>query len=111
MSEAPAPTWAIVELMGHRQRAGLCQQVEQFGAVMLRIDLPTDDGTEVTEFYGGSSIYAFRPCTEAVARAFAKECVDPRPVSPVNFRPVNPQLPFGRGRADEFEDDEDEGPY
>jgi hypothetical protein len=32
--------WAIVELMGHRQRAGYVKEAEMFGAKMLRLDIP-----------------------------------------------------------------------
>lgn len=106
MSEA-APYWAIVELMGHRQRAGLCQEVEQFGAKMLRIDIPAGE-TFVTEFYGGSSIYALRPSSEDVARAMALRLGDPRPVSPVAYRLPAPALSDdARDYADveEFDDE------
>lgn len=84
MSEAES-YWAIVELMGHRQRAGLCKEVEMFGAKMLRIDIPAGEDF-VTEFYGGSSIYALRPAAEDVARRFAVQVGDPRPVAPVSYR-------------------------
>lgn len=59
--------WAIVEVMGHRTIIGEASEVEQFGTVMLRIDVPTDDG-QVTQFYGGSSIFSLTPVTEATAR-------------------------------------------
>jgi hypothetical protein len=32
--------WAIVELMGHRTRAGHVSEVELFGAKMMRIEVP-----------------------------------------------------------------------
>lgn len=98
--------WAIVELMGHRQRAGLCREVEQFGAKMLRIDIPTEgDPQFVTEFYGGSSIYALRPAEEDVARSVAARLGDPRPVAPVSYRlPAPPVADPG----DEYLGDEDE---
>lgn len=81
--------WAIVELMGHRQRAGEVREVEQFGSRLLRIDTPTA-GEPVTEFYGGGAIYALRPCTEEVARAVAQRLDDPRPVSPLAYRLAGP---------------------
>lgn len=104
MTDISKPFWAIVELMGHRQRAGLVQEVEQFGANMLRIDIPAGEDT-VTEFYGGSSIYAMRPATEEVARSVAERLGDPRPISPVAYRLPAPA-------ADHLDDEElDEKPF
>lgn len=71
MTDLTVGYWAIVELMGHRRRAGQVKEVEQFGAKMLRIDIPAGEGF-VTEFYGGSSIYALRPASEDVARRVAE---------------------------------------
>src|SRR5262245_33624285 len=62
--------WAVLELMGHRQRAGYVKDVEMFGGKLLRIDVPVGEG--ITEFYGCSSIYALRPCTEQIARDHVK---------------------------------------
>lgn len=64
--------WAILELMGHRKLAGLVSEESRFGTVMCRIDIPGPEGKSVTQFYGGSSIYAVTPCTEDLARAVAK---------------------------------------
>lgn len=67
--------WAVVELMGRRRVAGLCTEVEQFGARMLRVDIPGvgPDGapTMVTQLYGGSAIYCLTPTTEQIARSVA----------------------------------------
>ena len=83
--------WAIVELMGYRKRAGLVCEVERFGVKLLRIDIPIEPDlltseTFVSEFYVGSAIYAFRPCSEEVARAAADAIGDPRPVRPSSYR-------------------------
>lgn len=79
--------WAVLELMGHRQRAGLVKDVEMFGTKMLRIDIPVNAETTITEFYGGSAVYALRPCSEDVVREHNKRATDPRPVKPIEFRP------------------------
>lgn len=100
MSELAEGYWAIVELMGHRQRAGQVKEVEQFGAKMLRIDIPAGEAF-VTEFYGGASIYALRPSSEEVARRVAAQLGDPRPVAPVGFRLPAPAL-----EEDEADDDD-----
>jgi len=90
--------WAILELMGHRRLGGRVSQVEQYGVPMLRIDVPKSgeckcspysvsamdppapeidcprhgkDCVELTQFYGGSSIYCLTPTTEEMARAVA----------------------------------------
>lgn len=93
--------WAIVEIMGHNRTAGRCQEVTRFGAVMLRVDRPHDDGTFTTEFYGGSSIYAYRPCAEALARHAAGQLYENRPIAPLDYRlpppeavEEDPGLPF-----------------
>jgi hypothetical protein len=78
-------SWAILELLGHRQRVGLVREVEMFGGRMLRIDIPTDGG-DITEFYGSSSLYAMRPVSEEVARDIMKRSGDPRPVRPAEYR-------------------------
>ena len=77
--------WALVELMGHRQRIGFVREIEMFGGKLLRIDIPAEGG-EVTEFYGCTSIYALRPCSEAIARDSAKRYGDPRPVRAVDYQ-------------------------
>jgi hypothetical protein len=71
------PKYGVVEIFGHRQHAGRVLEVEQFGAKMLRIDVPKTDAAGVaafengyeTHFYGGSSIFSFSPATiETVLR-------------------------------------------
>ncbi len=72
--------WAIVELMGHRRMGGLVSEAVQYGATMLRLDVPGEDGAvEATQFYGGGAIYCVTPCAEDVARALAKNA-KPTPV-------------------------------
>lgn len=96
--------WALLELMGHRQRVGRVSEVEMFGGKLLRIDIPVDGG-EFTEFYGCSSVYALRPIAEDVARDMAKRCSDPRPVRPVEYRLEDRR---GRDGDDDFDDEASE---
>lgn len=63
--------WCILEVMGHRKLGGYVTEQPLFGTAMLRIDIPSSSENYVTEYYGGSSIYALHPVTEEVARAFA----------------------------------------
>jgi hypothetical protein len=89
--------WAMVELMGHRERAGRVCEVEIAGARMLQIDIPTDNPEVfVTEFYGGTAIYCLTPCAEQLARGRAKQLGDPRPIHPLDYMERRPkQLGFG----------------
>ena len=94
MTTASFERWAFREMMGHRVRIGLVQEVEMFGVKMVRIDIPAGDST-ITEFYHPQAIYALRPVSEEIARAEAARYGDPRPVQPVEYR----QLPsLGNGR-------------
>lgn len=60
--------WAIVEIMGHRKHAGRIREVEQFGAKMVRVDIPIKgdpaNGWE-TRLYGGGSIFSVSYSDEA----------------------------------------------
>lgn len=88
MTEIAFEGWAIVELMGHRQRGGYAKDVEMFGGKLLRIDIPVAPEKTVTEFYGCSAIYALRPCTEEIVRDHVKRAYDGdlRPVRPLEYR-------------------------
>lgn len=100
---ANPPEWAVVEIMGHRQHAGLCQEVQRFGAVMLRIDVPGENSTfKATHFYGGSAIFSYRACTEAIARRY-NGLIEPRPA--VTYDPVSPGAPVND--VDDLLDGED----
>ena len=98
MSETPYKGWAILSLMGHRQRVGIVSEAEMYGGKLLRIDIPVmpADGQEapkepyVTEYYGTSAIYSLEPIAEEVARARYIER-DPRPVNPLGFRDPTPE--------------------
>lgn len=57
----PEPEYAIVEIFGHRKHAGKIQEVERFGAKMLRVDVPEKGDFAsgfVSHFYGGGSIFS-----------------------------------------------------
>jgi len=69
-------SWAIVEVMGHRQFAGFVTEQAIGGASFVRVDVPAVDcdGEPLpafTKLLGAGSIYAISPCTEETARAFA----------------------------------------
>lgn len=69
--QAPGPfeTWAVVELLGHRQMAGLVRETTLAGVAMLQVDAITHDGQLATQYYPPSSLYCLTPVTEETARA------------------------------------------
>lgn len=70
--EAPAPSWMIVELMGHQRMAGEVTEVTVAGKGFLRIDVPASEREPAfTRFVSPDSVYALNPCTEDVARRAA----------------------------------------
>ena len=72
-------TWGILELMGHVKIAGFITEEELFGGKIGRIDIPCQDGSSFTQFFGGHAVYRLTPVSEQVARAFAIRN-QPRPV-------------------------------
>lgn len=93
--------WAIIEIMGHRVRAG---RVVMDDTPLLRIDIPTEDGEEITEFYGRSAIFSMRPCEEQIARDWAARNGMRRPVRPVTYREPDEKPALGAPDSDRFED-------
>jgi len=67
--ENKSEMWAIVELMGHAQTAGIIRSSDLGG--LLRVDVPVGNEGFRTEFYGASAIYAIRVVSEEIARAHA----------------------------------------
>ena len=117
------PTWARVELMGHLTLAGRLTEEERFGSKLGRVDIPQEDGTFCTQYFGGASVYRITVISEAVARHLAKTQVAP-PVSPWDFpkqlaAPATPWpdrvMPCGHTPENcdcdmiDDEDDEDQG--
>lgn len=76
--------------MGHVKTAGLISEQELFGTKLGRIDIPTEDGRMITQYFGGGSVYRLTPVSEAVARAFAARNV-PRPVSIYDLKLAAPE--------------------
>ena len=86
----PEERWAVVELMGYASAAGRVTSVTEYGATLMRLDIPLSDGSFATQDIGGSAIYRIRYVTEEVARAAAARMADPRPLSPASFKPALP---------------------
>lgn len=68
MDENKIEMWAVVELMGHGQTAGLIRTSDLGG--LLRVDVPAEDGFR-TEYYGEAAIYSIKIVSEEIARAYA----------------------------------------
>lgn len=68
MEENKNEMWAVVELMGHGQTAGIIKTSDLGG--LLRVDVPMGEGFR-TEYYGSQAIYAIRVVSEEIARAYA----------------------------------------
>lgn len=74
------PTWAIVELFGHKVIAGQVSSVAVAGTEMLRVDVPgTDESEPFTKFYGGSAIYGITP-TDEITATLAVAKFESRPI-------------------------------
>lgn len=87
MADTAFEGWAVLELMGHRQRFGFVREVELAGGKMIRIDIPVNATDHITEYYGCPALYAIRPATEEIVRAEMKRYGDdPRPVRPLEYR-------------------------
>ncbi|NUP12937.1 MAG: hypothetical protein HOW73_43410 [Polyangiaceae bacterium] len=65
------PFWALVELMGHRQRAGRVSTIHEFGVELMQIEVPQRDGSFRVEAYRGEMLYGYTKCTEEMARSAA----------------------------------------
>jgi hypothetical protein len=90
--------WAVVEMLGHKQLAGMVTEQVLAGAALIRVDVPeTTHSHDVsgfggrtvtvkpayTKFIGVGSIYCITPCTEETCRRAAtvlERWNDPIPV-------------------------------
>lgn len=98
--EAPPAEWALVEIFGHRRHYGRIEEVERFGAKMLRVDEPTEDQKVfTTHFYGGASIFSMTPCTEEAARKWHAR------YAPASIKPQS-LLPPSDDPADDVDDED-----
>jgi hypothetical protein len=82
----PAPTWALVEVMGHHKLAGQITEVSIAGQGMLRVDVPPLPAVQgrpeiagYTRFLAPGALYAITPCDELTA-LHAVAYFTPRPI-------------------------------
>lgn len=83
--------WGKCELLGHLMLAGRVSEVEMFGGKLGRCDVPQEDGSFVTNYFGASSVYRISVISEAVARELAQR-VQP-PVHAWDWPKQQPALP------------------
>lgn len=113
-------TWGIVEIMGYVKVAGRVADAPMFGTTLCRVDIPQADGSFVTQYFGGSSIYRFTPSSEEAARAAAQR-FQPQPVhqfqlSQLRSLPPDRSNDYGHTPEDEefaedaFDEDDEELP-
>lgn len=82
MEEPTFEQWAIVELFGHQQIAGMVTEQVIAGQGFVRVDVPAGPDREAfTRMFGTGAIYSIIPTTEEVATMFAARNVA-RPISP-----------------------------
>lgn len=72
---ADASLWGVVEIMGHRTRAGRLSDAQLGGTTLLQIEHPsrTDHTGErpLTELYGQAAIFGIRLCSAEEAAKVA----------------------------------------
>lgn len=92
MSTQPYTGWAVCEQMGFKKTVCKVSEAEQYGAKMVRMEIPvfsadrTTIESYVTEFAGGPSLYNICPVSEEVGIDMARYQSDPRPVQPRAYR-------------------------
>lgn len=101
---------AVVEIMGHRTRAGAISDAQLGGATLLRIEHPTrvdhTGGEPVAEYYAPSAIFAIRPCSaEEAQRVAAWAWPEPRAALGPG---LPPELAEHIDADDDYPDDDDD---
>lgn len=111
----PLETWAIVEVMGHKQFAGFVTEHTVGSMALIRVDVPATEQHEATtseysKLIGPGSIYCITPCTEAIARAAAQRLE--RYNNPIPVDLPTPRLMAGAAVTVDAEvDDDDDDDY
>ena len=110
-----ALVWAIIELMGHVKYGGQVSKDNQFGTAMLRVDVPQQDGTFVSQLVNPTSLYRLTMCSEELARAAAKGG-QMKPMDSWELKHLLPALALRQPHPDEDDhgdpdDDPDDGSF
>lgn len=113
---SPVVMWGVVEIMGHRTRAGALSDASIGGATMLRIEHPTraDHTGEgmLAEFYAPSAIFAIRPCSlEECVKVAAWAWPDPAATIRPALSPAFDEFVDEDEDEDDPDDDDDQEPF
>ena len=66
--------WAVVELFGHNQIAGIVSEDSIGGCSFVRVDVPPEDGlVGFTKWFGNGAIYSITPTDEKIVRAYIRK--------------------------------------
>jgi hypothetical protein len=101
-------SWALLELMGHRQVAGMVEEVQIAGAKFLRVRVPSFrldlegrvigldlEKLRLEQNYSPGSVYCLTPTTEQqVARLLAREAAYLPALPPPGSPPVDEEDPI-----------------
>lgn len=114
---APTGTeiWGVVEIMGHNRFAGRISQSTEFGAPLLRVDVPAfghpDDPVDgcpgFTKLFGPGAIYSITITDEATARR-AAQSVRAQPFAIYLPPPAEPEAMREKPLRAFLEDEENE---
>ncbi len=99
--DLPEGEYAIVECLGHTTLIGRCEEVERFGSKMLKIEVIWQGRLLQPTFRGGSSLYAYTPCSREVA---VERCAKNSWDLPVAVRAAMPPLLLAKAEANELEE-------
>jgi hypothetical protein len=111
--------FAIVELLGHRQRAGYVTEVTRFGAALLHIDLPAKiwgGDASAWEEYTAAAMYGMHPATGQEVKAAWRREVEARArqeerAAAERERWSRAALPAGEGSDPDEDLDDRDGPF
>ena len=68
--------WVILEIMGHKKVAGLLSEVVIAGTPFLRMDIPSNEGFQATQYYRPDAVYCISPVEEEVARRLGSRLIE-----------------------------------
>lgn len=106
-------TYAVVEIMGRRTRAGRVSDAQMGGATLLAIEHPTQkDHTgeaPLTELYAPSAIFGIRPCSEDEAIVVAGWAWPGKVPTRAALDPAFEELVVRNDEYGEFYDEDNDG--